>query len=108
MLKLTIDGIEVEARDGNTILEAADGAGIYIPRLCSHPDLPAVDPAQLEPWDEVFQGTLSRRHANSAGPARGPSKNGRHEGCLDVASPACAPISVEYLISFVATDHLFE
>jgi [NiFe] hydrogenase diaphorase moiety small subunit len=37
--KITIDGKEIEARLGQTILEAADEAGIYIPRLCSHPDL---------------------------------------------------------------------
>ncbi len=29
-----IDGVEVQARPGQTILEAADAAGIYIPRLC--------------------------------------------------------------------------
>jgi [NiFe] hydrogenase diaphorase moiety small subunit len=31
----TIDGTEVEAKPGQTILEAADEAGIYIPRLCN-------------------------------------------------------------------------
>jgi [NiFe] hydrogenase diaphorase moiety small subunit len=36
---LTIDGVKVEARSGETILQAADGAGIYIPRLCAHKDL---------------------------------------------------------------------
>lgn len=38
-LTITIDGKEIQAREGETILEAADHAGIYIPRLCSHPDL---------------------------------------------------------------------
>jgi [NiFe] hydrogenase diaphorase moiety small subunit len=38
-VKITIDGREIEARTGQTILEAADAAGIYIPRLCSHPEL---------------------------------------------------------------------
>ncbi len=38
-VKLTIDGIEVEAREGMTVLEAARAAGIYIPTLCYHPDL---------------------------------------------------------------------
>jgi len=33
-LTLNIDGVEVPARSGQTILEAADAAGIYIPRLC--------------------------------------------------------------------------
>lgn len=38
-MKFTIDGLEVHAKPGQTILEAADEAGIYIPRLCAHPDL---------------------------------------------------------------------
>jgi [NiFe] hydrogenase diaphorase moiety small subunit len=32
--KFRIDGIEVTATPGQTIMEAADAAGIYIPRLC--------------------------------------------------------------------------
>ena len=35
----TIDGIEIEASTGQTIIEACDAAGFYIPRLCHHPDL---------------------------------------------------------------------
>ncbi|MDX1781998.1 MAG: 2Fe-2S iron-sulfur cluster-binding protein [Thalassovita sp.] len=35
----TIDGVEVTAREGQTIMEAADEAGIYIPRLCDHEGL---------------------------------------------------------------------
>jgi len=38
-IKLIIDGQEVEAREGMTVLEAAQAAGIYIPTLCSDPDL---------------------------------------------------------------------
>ncbi|NCC50674.1 MAG: 2Fe-2S iron-sulfur cluster binding domain-containing protein [Spartobacteria bacterium] len=38
-LKITIDNREIAALPGQTILEAADAAGIYIPRLCAHPDL---------------------------------------------------------------------
>ncbi len=38
-ISLTIDGQEVEARKGMTVLEAAEAAGIYIPTLCSDPDL---------------------------------------------------------------------
>ena len=30
-----IDGTEIPAKQGQTILEASDGAGIYIPRLCN-------------------------------------------------------------------------
>lgn len=39
MIKLTIDGIEIEAREGITVLEAALENGIDIPRLCYHPEL---------------------------------------------------------------------
>ncbi len=37
MMKLTIDGEEVEARDGDTVLDAARRAGAEIPELCAHP-----------------------------------------------------------------------
>ncbi len=36
---LTIDGTVVAAKPGQTIMEAADAAGIYIPRLCDHQGL---------------------------------------------------------------------
>ncbi len=39
-VQLYIDGLPVEAQPGWTIMEAARMAGIYIPGLCSHPDLP--------------------------------------------------------------------
>ena len=38
-ITLTIDGKEIEALRGQTILDAADAAGIYIPRLCAMPGL---------------------------------------------------------------------
>jgi len=38
-ITLTINGQEVEARDGMTVLEVAQTAGIYIPTLCYDPDL---------------------------------------------------------------------
>jgi len=34
---LTVDGVEIEAHAGQSIIEACDAAGIYIPRLCHHP-----------------------------------------------------------------------
>ncbi len=53
-LTLTIDGQTIECPPGNTILEAADEAGVYIPRLCYHPDLA---PANTVIWAEtVHQG----------------------------------------------------
>ena len=39
IIRLIIDGQEVEAREGMTVLEATQAVGIYIPTLCSDPDL---------------------------------------------------------------------
>ncbi len=53
-IRLTIDGREVRVRKGATILEAARIAGVYIPTLCHHPDLP---PAKGSPAARaVYQG----------------------------------------------------
>ena len=38
-ITLTIDGIQVTVPEGSTIMDAADKAGIKIPRLCYHPRL---------------------------------------------------------------------
>jgi len=38
-MKLTIDDAEVSARNGASVLDAAQQNGIYIPHLCSHPEL---------------------------------------------------------------------
>jgi [NiFe] hydrogenase diaphorase moiety small subunit len=35
----TLDGATVTAQSGETIMQAADRAGIYIPRLCAHKEL---------------------------------------------------------------------
>ena len=39
-IRLTIDGRDVEAPAGGSVLDAALEAGIYVPHLCHHPDLP--------------------------------------------------------------------
>jgi len=39
MPTIYIDGMKVEAKEGQTILQAALDHGIYIPHLCYHPDL---------------------------------------------------------------------
>ena len=38
-IRLQIDGKEVTASKGMTVLEAAQSAGIYIPTLCHHEKL---------------------------------------------------------------------
>jgi len=39
MINLTIDGVRVSVPEGTTIMQAAETIGIYIPRLCYHPNL---------------------------------------------------------------------
>lgn len=53
-VKLTINGQEIEVPGGGSILEAARSAEIYIPCLCSHPDLPAGD--GIEAVEAIYQG----------------------------------------------------
>ncbi len=38
-MNITIDGKRIEAKAGQSVLDAALAAGIFIPHLCSHPDL---------------------------------------------------------------------
>ncbi len=46
-MRLTIDGTEVEAKEGASVLDAALDAGIFIPHICKHPDLEAVGGCRL-------------------------------------------------------------
>jgi hypothetical protein len=55
-IKLSINGQEVEALSGVSILEAARAAGIYIPALCYHPDLPPAKGGQAA--EAVYQGEM--------------------------------------------------
>ena len=72
MVRITINGTPIEVREGSSILEAADQAEIYIPRICSHPDIPPVEPESLLPWDVIFQGDKSISNMDS---------DARYEGC---------------------------
>ena len=54
---LNIDGVKVEAHKGASILEAAQHADVYIPALCSHPNLPPFSATKAEP--RVFRGRTS-------------------------------------------------
>lgn len=47
VIKLTIDGQSVEAREGQTVFEAAKAAGIHIPALCHHSALPPMGACRL-------------------------------------------------------------
>jgi NADPH-dependent glutamate synthase beta subunit-like oxidoreductase len=73
-VKLRIDGKEISVNPGSSVLQAAQEAGIYIPALCSHPDLPNIETAR--PCEFVFRGT----EMLGAGPA--PEKNKGCQLCL--------------------------
>lgn len=47
MISLTIDGKKIKAQPGQTVLEAATDAGIYIPNLCFHPNLNPIGSCRL-------------------------------------------------------------
>ena len=40
LVRLTIDGREVEVPQGTNLLEAAKLAGVFVPHYCYHPSLP--------------------------------------------------------------------
>ena len=46
-ITLNIDGRDIKAPEGITLLDAALTAGIYIPHLCHHPNLPPVNACGL-------------------------------------------------------------
>ncbi len=56
-MTITLDGRRVEARTGASVLEAAAEAGVAIPSLCWHPDLPGVP----GPSEAVHEGAALRR-----------------------------------------------
>ena len=68
-VRVTIDGRQVEVPPGTSILSAARSAGIYIPVLCHHPDLP---PAEGSPAARViFQGDRTIENAKPGEVAKG-------------------------------------
>ncbi len=63
-VKLTINDTEVLAEPRKTILEAARSADIYIPALCTHPELPPVD--NIKGAKFVFRGDKRIESENPA------------------------------------------
>ena len=64
MVHLTIDNIELEVSEETTILEAARSVDIYIPTICSHPDLPPYHSLELSKL--IYQGNNKFANENSA------------------------------------------
>lgn len=46
-MKIILEGKEIDAKEGISVLDAAIEAGVYIPHLCKHPDLEAVGGCRL-------------------------------------------------------------
>lgn len=87
-ITLTIDGQEIETLAGSTILDAARREDIYIPCLCSHPDLPPA--AGTQAATAVYQGN---RKITNAQPEKA------MEGCglclVEVAGELVQACSIE-------------
>ena len=62
-INVTIDGTTITVEQGTTVLEAARSVGIYIPALCSHPNLPSS--RQVTPYSVVYRGEDELKNDNS-------------------------------------------
>jgi len=54
MITLIIDDVEIQVPEGTSILDAAQQSGIYIPHLCTHPDLDPME--KIKPADAIYRG----------------------------------------------------
>ncbi len=68
-IPITIDGTKIDVKKGITVLEASLNAGIYIPFLCAHPDLPPL--VGTKPSELIFQGDSKFKNEESK----------EHQGC---------------------------
>jgi NADPH-dependent glutamate synthase beta subunit-like oxidoreductase len=63
-VRIVIDGRVLEVDNGISLLEAAREAGIYIPSLCYHPDLPPYDSVEASSvvyrGGEAYNGSLGK------------------------------------------------
>ncbi|MFH1230715.1 MAG: FAD-dependent oxidoreductase, partial [Planctomycetota bacterium] len=55
MITLKINNQEIKSTENTSILKASLDAGIYIPHLCSHPDLKPIADSDLQPYDVIYQ-----------------------------------------------------
>ena len=62
-VSITINETKVNAKKGDTILEASINAGIYIPSICAHPDLSPL--VGLNPDEYIFQGNTKIKNDSS-------------------------------------------
>lgn len=72
-ISITINDTRIEVKGEQTILEAAQNAGIYIPSLCAHPDLSPLP--GMKPTEAIFRGKMQITNENPTSSSQG------HEGC---------------------------
>jgi formate dehydrogenase beta subunit len=106
MVHLTINNINIEVPEETSILEAARSADIYIPVLCSHPDLPTFRSLELSEF--VYQG--ERKFINDEGASMESMK-----GCglcivkidgEEKPAPSCKTIATEGMSVLTDTEEL--
>ncbi|MBI4283323.1 MAG: FAD-dependent oxidoreductase [Chloroflexi bacterium] len=95
---LTINGAKVEGSAGETIIAAARKAGIYIPALCAHPDLPPA--VGTEAQSVVFRGRDSLTNSGSQKQFEGCQLclveiEGKQEPCLACNTPIAAGMVIQ-------------
>ncbi len=103
-ISLTIDKARIEVSEGASILDAAREANVYIPTLCSHPDLPPfrrADPGV----EKVYRG----KDYQSDGTAEAPQRVGCGLCFVDVegagAKKACiTPVAAGMVVKTESPD----
>ena len=106
MMNIKIDNIDVSVPDGTTILDAARKAGIYIPVVCSHPDLPSFHHSELSEF--IYQGDVKLE--NDPGAAMNDIR-----GCgiclvfdenADKPVPSCATLATDGMLISTTKDFI--
>jgi len=103
-IQLTIDGKTITVDAGTTILAAARAADIYIPSLCSHPDMPPAKKTTPATW--VFQGDRQIRNHRPGEPVGGCGLCVvQVAGMADLVA-ACATEAAEGMVVETANDRV--
>lgn len=88
-MKITIDGKEIEAREGQSILEAALEANHFIPHLCSHPDLEAkggcrLCSVEIEGMDEPVPSCMTKAEEGMKISVNGPKADKVRKSAMEL------------------------
>ncbi len=103
---LTIDGTEVKTTEGATVLQAAQGAGIYIPSLCAHPDLPPF--TEIKAADFVYRGSELNKNTDSIEDSNGCQLCIVESEGIEGLSTACTTAAREGMVVHTDTPQVRE